>query len=466
MKINIKEFTSALDKVGVFAGGEKKSPGVLLDIQSDHVNVSYSDGRKSVIERVDAEINENDRQEKIVLDYQRLADIVKVCQPTGRVITDYMELLFEGESLLVVRVEKKIAQKVADEGTAEMEMASDEVEEKTEQSDINKRVISVFEQRISWVPAGSGMKVALLTRMNYDTIFAENNEDGTAVEKDEWDIREFRDVLNKTTSENNKVVYVSPKRESAFVSNMAYMSCIPVDEKYEQAMVFSTAISKALLGILGKVVGEDTVNVHILDKKYCCIHTSDNKVGICVEMSDANKIHLTTLGRYQSKKYGNYQLTFIKEALKNIIDAAMEVDKSDKTVLKFEESKVEEGTIDLRVDAGSTISSTSNGFTLSSMECTDPADNITEFELPVSLKVISDIVSKCDTDFIGIDIDVDETGTKFIRISELDPDVRDASESAAREELGIDYGEELPLETKIECRNDILIGKHYTISAK
>ena len=441
MIVDIKQFTNALAKITAFASGEKNVPGVLLDINENFVNVCYSDGRKSVTEQIEATLDDTDLREKIVLNYQRLVEIVSVCQPSGVIHIDSLQFIFGDKNVIKIKVEKKIP------------------EQKTADSDLEYRTFSVFEQSISWVPAGSELKVSILSRMNYESIFV-------AEEVDDWSISTFRAMLEKTSSEKGRLTYVSPKKECAFVANMAYLSCIPIEKKHSYAVIFTSAIAKAIYDILGKVSGQEMVHIHEVDKKFCNIFTEDKKVGICVEMPEANKIHLDTLGRYQTKGYRNYQLTFIKEILKNVIDAAMAADKADKTVLRFGESSIDSSAIELKITSTNTGASISNDYNVLCSGYIDVDNNIGDLQLPISLKVLSDILGKCDKDYVGIDIDVDETGSKFIRIADVDLEERSNAESEVKRELGLEVDEPTPIERQLEYRLSTLVGKHYTLSAK
>ena len=440
MLINLSKFTGALEKVTAFASMERNPPGVLLDIQEDYINVCYSDGRKSIIETVDAVVEDGDRKEKIVVDYNRLVDVISACQPSGRIQTDDIEIIFNNdkENTLNIKVEKKVS------------IGDDE-------DDSEQMTVSVFEQTLGWVPANANRKVAIISRMDYDSIFKEEDTDS-------WDIADFRKILDKTTNEQGRVVYVSPSSKIAFVSNMAFMSCVPIESGYTYPMIFPTAIAKALNEVLGKVGNRDSINIHLIDKKYCSIYTNDKKVGIWVEMVDANEMHLTTLKRYQSKEYKNYQVTLIREALQNVINAALTATKTDRTVLRFNID--EEGLPELKITGDSSRASVSNEYTIMCMECIDRDDNIEELELPVSLKVLLDILNKCETDFVGIDIDIDESGSKSIRIAELDEDANEKMVEEVMNSLGIGEDDEIPTDEKLGYRDKVLGGRHYTLSAR
>lgn len=440
MIVNIKEITSALSKISALTVGDKTIPGVLLDIQDDSLNICYSDGRKSVIEKITAIVNEEDKKGQVVVNFQRLLDIISSCQPSGKIITDDIHMTFVDDTLLKIRAEKKISQNVG------------------EDEEPVYKVCSIFEQSIGWVPAGSSLKVSILSRMNYNDIF-------NAEVVDTWDVSTFRAMLDKTSTEKSRIVYVSPKNQCAFVSNMAYLSEVPVVDANNYIIIITSAMAKAISDILGKT-SANQVHIHSIDRKYLCVYTDDEKVGIWTEMSNASDIHLTTLGRYQSKGYRGYQLTFIREILKNVVDAAINADKSDKTVLKFGDSKIETGAKELRITSSNTNASISNSYEVVCTDCIGESDDIESLELPISLKVLSDMLNKCSTDYVGIDIDDDGTDTKCIRVSEINMEELANVIGQERDKLQLAIDQPTPKDVKLRCRLETLGIKNYTVSSK
>lgn len=439
MILNIKEFTGALAKITALTTGDKTVPGVLLDIKDNTVDVCYSDGRKAFIETIGAVVGEEDRKEKIVLNYQRLVDIMGICKSSGRIHTDDIEIIFDSDKLLRIKVEKKVA------------------EYQNEEEEPVYKTISVVEQTMAWEKADSGMKVAILTRIDYNKIFE-------GEEIDTWSIDEFKRVLSKVSNEKNKIAYVSPKKASAFVANMTYMTSIPLNNPIVNPIVLSTATSKSLVDILSKM-NDDSVNVYLIDKKYCCIYNESKTVGIWLEMAASVGVHINTLGEYESKDYTKYQLTFIKEVLMNVIESAMSADKTDKTVLKFADSKLEVGAKELKIASKNSMASISNEYSVLCTECIDKENNINALELPIGLKVLHDMLSKCDSDFVGIDIDINDNNVRCVRVSEIDFEKRADVMSQVRNTLMLDESSEIPDEEKLNHRKDIIVGKHYTISA-
>lgn len=436
MILNIKELTSALAKISAFASLEKAVPGVLLDVQENHVNVCYTDGRKTLIEKIGVTLGENEQPGKMIVDYKRLSDIIAVCQPSGIVYTDDVEFIVDG-NIIKVKVEKKILQHESEE---------DEGEYKT---------FSIYEQSISWVPENANIKVALLTRVDYGKIFA-------AEEEDQWGVYELKSILSKTTAERTKVTYMSPKKECAFVANLASLSCHPIGDTHSIPVVLNNTVAKALGDVLSKI-NEDNVYVSVVDKKFCNIRTEDNTLGLSVEMVEPSAIHLNTLANYQAKEYKNYHLTFVKEILKDVVNSAQAVDKADKTVLKF---TLEDEVAYLKIQSNNSGASIKNDYSVKCVDYKDRDSNLDKIELPISLKVLSELIAKCDTPYIGIDVDVDTNGMKCIRIAEIDLEEKSNTEEEIMIRLGIEDKNLIPMNEQLDSRERTLVAKHYTLSAK
>lgn len=438
MILNIKELTGAVAKVSAFAATEKNVPGVLLDIREDQLKVCYTDSRVAVVESIGVELEEGEQPNKIAVNYQRLVEVLAVCQPSGRIITDTVAIRFEGEKTLRVIAEKKME---------EMEEGSDETKFRT---------VSVASQTLGYdslLAEPIPMKYGVLARMDYESIFKTENFDT-------WDVPVLKGMLDNLATEKGRTVYISPKKASAFVVNTAYTSTIPVDEgSYSMAVVMNTAVAKSVSDVLGKI-GTDVVRVSNQDSKHVSIFTEDNRVGIWFVMAVPEGMHVATMSKYSEKQYKKYQITLIREVLKNVVDSAVSSDKADKTVLKFK--KNEHGEVVLKIDSVNAGASINNTYSVVCAGCVDQAGDIEKFELPVSLKILSESLNKCNEDYIALDVDVDTTNTVCIRVADVNIGVRLEEEKNLRKTLEIAEGAEIPVEELLDVRVNTLATKHYT----
>jgi len=244
---------------------------------------------------------------------------------------------------------------------------------------------------------------------------------------------------------------------------LAYMSVIPIGEGYSHSMALSSAIARSLYAILGIVGNKGKIYTHVVDR-FAFMYTEDRNVGLMVEMAGVNNTHLATLNIFQNKPFNNYQLTFIKDVLKNVVNSVLAIDKNEKTTLRF--SKSEDLGIQLNITSSNGTASIKNEYSVECVEALDPQDNITSFEVSVSLSVLSDVLDKCDSDYVAIDFDLDDTGTTRIRIGDIDLELREIAMKRVRDQLDLSPDDEIPLETKLEYRAEIISARHYTITVK
>lgn len=401
MIVKLSEFTKAVAKIQAMASGEKTVPGIMLDISDDGVKVCYSDSRKALIEKIDAVVEDTDIRGKIVLDYGRVVSAITICQPSGRLSIEDLQFIFEPDGKVTLYADKLLL--------VSSENGEDEYIK-----------VSTFEQLLTWTEAGSSMRTAMLSRENYDSIFQ------PAGGYDEWDAEELKDILLKTSGEKGKQIYVSPKQGQAFVCNMAYVTTLPIELGYTFPIVIPTATGKCVADIINRL-DADKLYLHVVEGKYCKVYVEDESFGMSFEIVPANRIHLNTLDRYQGKSYNGVQLTFFKEVLQNVIKSAMAVSASEKVNLKLVKSE-ETGQVELLVVGSNTNASiennykvVTNGFNYEEGDGITEDSVIKEFDIPISLKVLNDILVKCESDYIAFDVCHEEnTNAKAIRISEID----------------------------------------------
>lgn len=466
MLVKIENITDVLSKISCFTT-EKNIPGVMFDIGANNLKVCYSDGRKTLIEEFDVQTESTDVQGKVVFDYSKLQDIISACQPSGMIIVKDVQFIFESNSVVKVKVSKMVRQshdKEDTEGTL--------------------RVISVFEQAINWTAADANPRVAILNRANYNSIFECDNPDV-------WDASEFKKMLNKMSTEKGKLAYVSPNNNSAFVANLAYLGSIIIDEeaertehelkhtgqfnenssnvlkKYKYPIVVNTGVSKAVGDIISKLGSDRSeLYLHTTENKVCSVYTADRKFGISFEMGQATQNSVYLLSRYKSKNYMTHQLTLNKDVLSNVIRSAMAAGKLDRTSLKFGPFSQDSSLMAVKITSADSGASVKNDYEIVCTECLDPSGKITDTDLPISLKIINDIINMVDSDYIAIDIDIDENNTKILRFADIDMDARDEIMTKRMGEAGLTSANDIADEVKMMARTYYLTSMYYTLSAQ
>ena len=449
MRVNMKDLASAVDKITTLTSVDKNIPGVLLDVKEDSLHVCYHDSRKALIEKIDAEVDveSGDRLGPIVVDYVQLEGVLSGLRPTGRIAVNYIDITFEDNNMIKIAADKTL-RVVYEDGESE------------------EQIVAHSQQLLKWYEPNENMKVAILSRFEYDSIFepeqVKEGEEQPSV--DEWTVGEFRQAIGGVSREDKNIMYLAANGKSAFVSADAYLSRVDLEKEFTNSLVLPTATSKSVYDILGGFKANDTIYIYSKDNQYCYIYTQDEKLGLWMTMAKANPMHINMLERYQDKEYNKYQITIVKEALENAVKAAMGVDKTDKTVIKFNRDE-DSDLINLVIERKSTLSSISNVYNVICSGVLDADGDIESAELPVSLKVLSDLINKCGTDYIALDISEDG-GSKILRTAEIDFNTKLELDDEARLELGLSEDDELPTERQLAHREGYLGFTNYTILAR
>jgi len=390
MIVALDKLTNAMLKVKSFAQDIKTVPGVLLNLGDNQIEVCYSDGKKSIIEKVDAIMQQGEQLGQIVVPYQVFMDMISICQPSGTIICDDLTITVKENNILSVE-------------TIKYAIVSREVGDSTEEE---KKPVSKFKQEIKYYRADEDIRYGILSRMDYDSIF--NSE-----KFDVWDKSRLQETLNKLNKEDGKVCYFSSQIKAAFVTNVDHTICIPRDEIEENGFSLTSKMARYIVEILNKT-DADKVQVAVEDMRYCKITTPDETVGIWFEMAPAVRMDFMTLQSYEAKQYAQYQLVFNRHALQDAIKRAISGDNANTTSLTFTDT--EDGLIVNIVHGGS--ASKSKDFYVIAEAYKDTTGKILETKIPVSLKAISDIIDICSGDYLLIDITDDESG-KYLRCKDV-----------------------------------------------
>lgn len=481
MRVNVKNMTNVINKIGDITAGDKTIPGVLLDLTEDGIlKVCYSDGHKSFIEHINVTREDEDKVGGIVVDFTMLRKALAKCQPSGIIKVDDIQFTYK-EKVVTLSVEQKYVQ--GEDGN------------QTEKS------MGVKSMDLATSEPGSDMRTSVLTRMKYEDIFEPD------AAEDEFNKAEFIDALSRTSVEKGKQVYLSTKTQTIFVANQAHLTSVPVSKgkilnqedldelraemteagtftdeaflaeikKRENRMHYSVAIpqniAKAIIGVFGKT---DADNVYLYTKdKFCSIYvdTDDEHVGFWFEMAPASKAHIGTLERYNANKYQTYQTSFFREFLMDSVKSAVDSTKTDKITFKFESNK-EDGSPELVIFGGSASASTADVYRTKLNTLLDPAGTLIGKEFTVSIKVFYDMLVQLKTDLVALDFESNDAATS-IRLAELNFEKDNAMYAEARKKTaemcaaqGIEFDPNAtptPHELKWEYRESTLETKQFTM---
>ena len=335
-------------------------------------------------------------------------------------------------------------------------------------------------------------KAKLLDRMRYSTIFE-------ADKTDKWDRKKLISVLNTTSIEKGKNIYMSSKIQKVYVVNTAFTCAVPIEKNeevtqemldelrgelaerdelslYEEKaaklgntitfpVVMSTAMAKIISNILNKLPDTDDykdVFLHVKDG-YVCIFTSDEKVGIYAEQAKGSKMHTGSFERYNSLDYSHYQLTFVREFLADCIKSAVNSSKSEKTTFTFRENPEVPGVKEMVIVSQNSNASVSDTYNVAIDEAVDKDGTLLGTSITTSLKVFADMLGQLKSMLVALDISEEDNGQVCMRLAEIDREKVTEERKEARIRLGLPTSvpegqtlPQLPDEEKIKCRTNTL----------
>ena len=492
MRLEIGKITNVLNKIGDLVAGDKTPPGVLLDISENTLKVCYTDGHKAFVEKFEVQTEENDRMGQMVVDLDMIRRAVSNCQPSGIIKTDDLVISFNEKTITVS------ADQYYDETDADGNVTSS--------ATVAKKAMNVL-----WFTPDANMKVSILTRMDYNSIF---EADGYDV----YDKKELIEALNKTSVEKGKLIYLSAKTQTVFVNNQAHATAVPLSKGDELSEDDKTAIfaevqeanpelageeltakynevlankvkrvtysvvlgqqhAKALIGILSKT-SADKVQIFTRDK--CAnvfIDTDEETVGVWLEMPMASKAHTAALDRYNSLGYTTYQLMFMKDFFMDAIKSAATSSKSASDKVKVVFGTDSEGYRTLEFRAGSSAASIDDKYSVRIKDVVDPNGDLEGKEFTMSLTVMTAVVAQLKTKYISLDFEVAADGSVYIRVAEINEEEHGKEYLKAREmtaklcqEQGIEFDANstpTPVQLKLGLRTDNVLGaRQYTILGK
>lgn len=485
MKVAVKAITEVINKISNITAGDKQIPGVLFSLSENQLDVCYSDGHKSFIQRVAVTTEEGDKIGSVAVDFAQLQRAIMNCQPYDRIAVDEISIKYN-DNTLGIKAEQ-IYREVGEDGSIAREQ---KVAEK--------------KMNIPWKEPGSDMRSSVLTRMNYESIFEAEGK------TDEYNKDELIDALNRTTSEKNKTIYFSRKTQSVFVQNQAHLTAIPIsrlkeltdeekdtirgelteagtftDEAYKSAidsaqnrinysMAINTQHAKAITSVFSGI-SADTIYVLPTEQKFVkmFVDTEDEHIGFWFELAQSSKAHTGAFERYSSLGYKSYQTNFLRAVLVNSVESALKATNSEKVAVQFKET---ENGIALIVNAESSQKSIADAYDIVADDIIDPTHDLTAKTFNISLNVLSDMLKQLKTNLVAFDFDCGENGVNCIRISEIDDiklgeeyiKARQRTEELCKQQaVPFDANSTpTPVELKLDYRNRILNVKQFTMLAK
>ena len=107
MKVSIEKITSAIGKISDLTSGDKSIPGVMLDLSENLLKVCYTDGHKSLIEKLEVATEDGDNLGQIVVDFVQLSRAISNCQPSGSIKVSDVKFEYKTEKrILTISVDQ------------------------------------------------------------------------------------------------------------------------------------------------------------------------------------------------------------------------------------------------------------------------------------------------------------------------------------------------------------------------
>ena len=435
MICNVKDITDTMKKITAIASADKTVPGVLIEVGETEMGLSYSNGRKAIIEKFGYTKEEGDRIGRFAVSYELLSGVISNCQSSGNIIVNELSLKVEDTTIKIVAEQKACMNDV--------EVGSEE--EADLQTFARKEFI------LPWKAIDADMKTALLGRMNYDNIFSGAGSESPTV----WNIGELKEIINKVTSEKGRTAYIKTKDSYAFVANTAYVTVVPFSNTNMHAIVLESGAMKMISDIISTLHdGLQEVNVYTVEGKFLNLFSADGSMGLWFEMSQPNQLQMTNLARYEQSQYNTYQLMFRREFLADAIKSALNTGKAEKTTLEFADSTSRAEGIELQIKSGTVGSSSCDKYTVQVESVIDRTNSIKQAKITIAIKIMNDMISMLKSDFIALDIK-SENGTT-IRLAEIDASQYYDMNVSKNAELGVNGFALLDEPTELEIRKDCL----------
>lgn len=435
MICRVKDITDTMKKITAIASADKTVAGVLIEVEESEMGLSYSNGRKAIIEKFDYTKEDGDRVGRFAVSYELLSSVINNCQSSGNIIVNELSISIDDTTVKI---------------TAEQKACMNDVEVGSEE-EADLQTFAKKEFSMPWKAIGTDMKTSLLGRMNYDNIFNGAGSETPTV----WNIGELKEIITKVTSEKGRTAYIKTKDSYAFVANTAHVTVVPFENTNLHAIVLETSAMKMISDIISTLhEGLQEVNVYTVEGKFLNLFSADGRMGLWLEMSQPNQLQITNLARYEQSQYNTYQLMFRREFLADAIKSALNTGKAEKTTLEFIESTSRQDGLELQIKSGNVGSSSCDKYTVQVESVIDRTNSIKQAKITIAIKILNDMITMLKSDFVALDIK-SENGV-IIRLAEIDAGEYYDANVLKNAELGVNGFALLSEPDELEIRKQCL----------
>lgn len=393
MILNFNKFAEAVKRAEKFASDSPSSKNVLLEARQDKLIISFSDGKKNITERIPCTMEDSDMDEKAIVTFENVKDIITACTGSGLIRVDDITLKFDGRDKLIADADKYFVTTLDNENEVKKICAH-----------VNKEVKYT---RVDDLKGGT-----ILTRFDYDTIFTTVGESLSGdAPADEWTVGQLKDLFARVSKNDPKTCFFSGKNKAAYSMTQASLTFVPIEQDITHGFSLASKVAKNIGDIIGAFGVDTKIQIVTVDKKFCYMMNVDETFGIMFELAQATRNDVSTLQRYRSASYDTYSFIFLKDALADTLKTALGAAKDDNSVLNFRLGKEQIAGMDSDkeelqciIDRGNASSSISK-LVVGAVAYTDNEESsILDLHIKLNLKVLLDIMSNCTNNFVEFEL--------------------------------------------------------------
>lgn len=377
--------------------------------------------------------------------------------------TEQTEIKLESNSETSEMVPSAVVDDLMGIDVSEAEDTSSSNEVTEDKYKVIRRRVSTVEQSINWYAENKiPIKQKSLVRGRYDTLLHASSDeieefkqakgiqdDGdssvrlTPMNTDEWidvrdtwDITDMQKVFSRMSAEQNLVMYVSPKANKAFVNTPTHgIMCMKFDSEVQYLIVTTTNVAKAIASLLNKLKarGYEEIYTHMIDNENMVFSVEDNRVAFKLALQPLNRNEVKLVDHKFKSDFSQYTLMFNRDAFLGSINGAKIISASDTATFSFEiddeadASMLPNGSkaIKLVASVTNTGKSADNKYEISAAYAIDKTDDLEKVKFNCNIQMMSNIVSRMQSDYIAFDIGVEpDNNTYRIRMGEIDEEAR------------------------------------------
>lgn len=361
----------------------KKYNNILIRVSEDGVEMCYSDGSHSYVEKIEASVSEVGAG-KMVVGFDKLTPILQACGTTGALSVHPLEFEVDENWLMTIKVSKYI-----------------------NDGELEGKVVSCMDYKVGVSdPDTNAVQFGVVSRLDSNEMF-ENDA------WDDWNKIDLKALITKMVSDEKDVaIYFSTADKMVKSKNLNYGTLLNAPEIGESSFSIKTSSATAIADIIGKMKG-DTVKLGVTEAGFCKIVSGDESVALKFQMQGGNNIIKRAFQTYAEMKVEDIQIKLHRGAFLGALDSIASISSNDKHKMQIVENA--EGGYNLRIVAqaagGSVKTPIDIGIeALRVAKNEDGTDAVvaTSYQANILLKSFRNLVAKCEFDWLFINFNMVE----------------------------------------------------------